>query len=481
MEYKRKSKRAMFRTWFYGPGKALNAGRSPPTTPEHDIFASMSRRSLGQPPSQLYDTGDIAAGLAECMPVSKPRASSRRRLAELSVSLKNNLQRRPLRCSPDSSRADDTTLENMEPLSEGEDEPERLSCYRTFRSNALDLSLLFDNEINRSMGDLAIVNATGSEDVLTPVSPCKRAPQATSESSSVSSTMEDSHIVPDSNTPDSSPLDAQLFKDGKSLHSTLRRPVVPQRDDTATHECLGLYNLYDPSDASLEESAEEEESGEDEDCSSDCNLSHAFDVPSLVADSASCTSSVPCSDHSQTYTIPTFRKGSSPGTVKHWMASLREGSVAELSVNSQPSRAVSFRNRDFYDRLPNGYFDDPLLRSENFEAEDEEVKLPLPGSVRFNDESKLLVYTPRGKPRESPGSTEPATRSILKTKQHAGESLETQRALSCDTVDVQTFLRLFRSNEERRCHDERRNAASRERQLNRYYANGMALSGSHRL
>ena len=545
-----KRKRDIFRTWFHSFEKETVSQ----DTAQNNTSHSVTKRSKGLPPHEFYDDvcyqdaeeqNNIDRCLSEFMETHQQRSSSRKRLVEISLNLKNNFQRRSPQDVPEDSLMEDTTIDTVSSSSisddDSDEDPEKLSCYRSFRTNAVDLSVLFDNEINRSMGDLAIVNTNKNaifqspfqdileksfshldifqDDVLVPVSPYKSArfelPEesecpslSTAESTSVDDRDEDANV----STPGSSPMDDPIVQMGKTQYSTLRCPkaLIPeingencQTEKVQFTDLTGdIYDLYNSSESSLSGIKECSvppvcslgimHTSSDATSASDLQLSAP---PSLMEDSGISTEySRSASDHSQTFTIPTFRKGSELETVADVMTSLRSGAIDEKHLALESKRSMSFTCRDFYDRLPNGYFDDPMCHIENFDDDRDSIYEEQPvvgnntnatgGSVRFNDESKLLLYTPQRKVETIKlnqldsarlnSSRQP--KSILKTKHHDRMGLETERALMCDTVDVQTFLQIFMSNEKRRGNEEQKNVVSRERQLNRYYANGIALN-----
>lgn len=243
-------------------------------------------------------------------------------------------------------------------------------------------------------------------------------------------------------------------------------------------------------------------------------------VPSLVTDDKSASTSRITSDSSQLYTIPTFRNETKRLNIANIVTGLRNRSVETIRStyrhHGRMNRGVSYRDNRFYDTLPETYFtDDQNEENENDSSPDKDdnyhdlscesdkfynsIKSIEPGyyntnmsnhtinnegnSVRFNDESKLFIYTPK---RKGPATLRndqillqqhnldsggtPELKSILKTKDHNKIDVENARAICCDSVNVKSFMKALNDYEEKRLDDDRNNAISREKQLNRYYS-----------
>ena len=243
-------------------------------------------------------------------------------------------------------------------------------------------------------------------------------------------------------------------------------------------------------------------------------------VPSLVIDDKSTSTSRITSDSSQVYTIPTFRNETKRLNIANIITSLRNRSVGTIRSTYRHhggmNRSVSYRDNHFYDTLPDKYFtnDQNEENENNVDSDDDgnyydvtcesdkfynSIKSIEPGyynrsmnsytinnesnSVRFNDESKLFIYTPK---RKGPGTLRNdqillqqnnldsggafELKSILKTKDHNKIDVENARAICCDSVNVKSFMKALNDYEEKRLDDDRNNAISREKQLNRYYS-----------
>lgn len=243
-------------------------------------------------------------------------------------------------------------------------------------------------------------------------------------------------------------------------------------------------------------------------------------VPSLVADDKSTSTSRITSDSSQLYTIPTFRNETKRLNVAKIVTCLRSSSQETVrSTYNNPSRInrrPSYRDSHFYDSLPETYFADQsneVIENNSSTGKNDKyqdlsnesdkiynsIKSAESGyyntrmdncainndgnSVRFNDESRLLIYTPK---RKGPGTLRndqillqqqnldsnatPELKSILKTKDHTKTDIENARAICCDSVNVKSFMKALNEYEEKRLDDDRSNAISRERQLDRYYS-----------
>ncbi|KAG0655795.1 hypothetical protein C6P45_002899 [Maudiozyma exigua] len=243
-------------------------------------------------------------------------------------------------------------------------------------------------------------------------------------------------------------------------------------------------------------------------------------VPSLVTDDKSTSTSRITSDSSQLYTIPTFRNEAKRLNIARIVTCLRSSSQETVrSIYHNPggiNRRASYRDSHFYDSLPETYFADQSndVNENNsntekngkcYDLSNESDKIynsiksiesgyyntsmnncPINNdgnSVHFNDESRLLIYTPK---RKGPGTLRndqillqqqnldsnatSELKSILKTKNYTKTDIENARAICCDSVNVKSFMKALNDYEEKRLDDDRSNAISRERQLDRYYS-----------
>ncbi|SMN21416.1 similar to Saccharomyces cerevisiae YBR045C GIP1 Meiosis-specific regulatory subunit of the Glc7p protein phosphatase [Maudiozyma saulgeensis] len=236
-------------------------------------------------------------------------------------------------------------------------------------------------------------------------------------------------------------------------------------------------------------------------------------VPSLVPEEKSTSTSRITSDSSQLYTIPTFRNDTKSLNIANIVSNLRNGSIDTTRLKCRNAgdgmNTVSYRDEHFYDSLPDKYFcdesiDESIDENENLtndEVEDRETTFALSHpydtvrsfhtgledlsvinnegtSVRFNDHSKLFVYTPkrknlvhsRNEHQLLDSEKNQSLKSILKTKDHISTEIENARAICCDSVNVKSFIQSLNDYEEKRLTDDKNNAISRENQISRYYS-----------
>ncbi|CAI4055240.1 hypothetical protein SKDZ_02G1480 [Saccharomyces kudriavzevii ZP591] len=199
------------------------------------------------------------------------------------------------------------------------------------------------------------------------------------------------------------------------------------------------------------------------------------------------------SGSSKVYTIPTFREVSKLLNISQILSKVCKDDLTQdkltnlIKKHQNKKRCMNFRNKRFYDAF-NPYVDD----QEESELSDIENTLPTDidldirekstSSVRFDENSRLLIYKKSKKLNKDESQSSYATgekRSILKAKRNMQQNEESQRASKCDTVGVAQFLHYFQYTEYKRQRNEAENYRLRGEQLSKYYSEEYPLDISN--
>lgn len=626
---KKKSKRAIIRTWFHGPEKSfINDKNLLHIEGNFDYVsqtASCSIRSKGQSPPQIYDLKDPATIMTEAQETEeltqkkdnfpdtvekeddfeeddleeefgkkKSRRLSRKRLGEIKETFKFNLERMThssgkfslrMNIADDETDFGDTTNGTIK-TTESEAKS-RVSCYQSFRTDPKDLSILYDYAMNTSLGELQktsddtkrsnfqgslfrrlVYQDLSNEDFLEKFKNSSNTvvPEQldlfrndstssiyssiydfgdySDDSESGENCIEDNAIIQAvtpaaihistllENSGNTKRSSKRLLSTGRAGGSKRQRHDINKESfvDTVSKQIipdatlLSVEDSMSPHVPGLEKAGEGSSDGSnssieiDHFLSQPKNMNSVSDednssVPSLVPEENSTSTSRITSESSQLYTIPTFRNETKSLNIANIVSNLKNGSIHTTRLiclnTNDDKKGVSYRDKHFYDSLPDKYFcnesidssldenedltneefDDPettftfshpydTIRSGKMGRQDLSVINNDGNSVRFDDHSKLFVYTPKRKNlvysrNENHLLDSDKTRSlksILKTKDHISTEIENARAICCDSVNVNAFIHSLNDYEEKRLTDERNNALSRENQLNRYYS-----------
>ncbi|EDO17464.1 hypothetical protein Kpol_1037p61, partial [Vanderwaltozyma polyspora DSM 70294] len=163
-----------------------------------------------------------------------------------------------------------------------------------------------------------------------------------------------------------------------------------------------------------------------------------------------------------------------------------------LELLNKTKKNDGFANFTFKSR---GFYEKP---SEH-ESELEEELNPQNSLVKFNKQSYLFVYqktspdkldhsdkrhkhkshphnrcshhkTNNGKRYSLKECQRRKPKSILKAKENESEIEESKRAIKCDNIDVESFMKYFEKIESQKYIDERKLSKIREQQLSNYYS-----------
>lgn len=587
IELKKRSKRAMLKTWFHSTriqDASSTETESIESELKDELCPSISMRSKGQSPSEVYDCQESNTTVSDTEELSgtendddfshkNHHTLTRKKLHELKENLKINLDRirhsrGKFSLSTNKKCGDDNGLdnENISLLTTESEEKDKLSCYRSFRTAARDLDIFYDYAMTISASELGKYsspptnrNFGGSlfrklvyedntsdyklelSDKIDPRKINNHYPVSEIESVDTSSlndsiysnyisheSVTDSHDrnenehppIVDNNSNDLDVYDISnvskatkrlLSRDGIETNGSKRQRF--NLDDT-TPLTAGSDLDFSTSNKSFAEEFDQSSrkvSSNKSQCAVqvfDSKLIPPTDVKIRthitedengkaqlqVEEVQSTSTSRKSSDSSKLYTIPTFREKSEQLSISGIVSSFKNGFLNEeqlQTVNEKFSgQNLSFRNKKFYDILPTDFFEkpiDPMESSDDDEdidcgdsliKKDADLVSSETNSVRFNENSKLFIYTPKKKfvkMYQVDSNAEDSgnflkVKPILKAKYHASTEIETARAMCCDIVNVESFLTSFKKYEEKRYSEEKENAKSRENQINRYYS-----------
>lgn len=237
-------------------------------------------------------------------------------------------------------------------------------------------------------------------------------------------------------------------------------------------------------------------------------------VDDVVSEAVSCAASIP---YEKVYTIPTFRRRNESLRVANIAKCFKDGTLNEEELiqfvdnATNGNESLTFKNREFYDDPSNESNDQPAnveADDRNYVSGEERVNVKTThqvcdvkerGAVKFDRLSCLIVYKPSTKSTSfvnsetktlrdnnrlamsdrkvsvlteavNQGSNNGKAKSILKIKSNTREREELRRALSCDDVDVESFMELFNHFESKKQMEEEKLGEVREDQLNNYYS-----------
>ncbi|CCK72177.1 protein phosphatase regulator GIP1 KNAG_0J00950 [Huiozyma naganishii CBS 8797] len=491
-----------FRRWFHGTAK--DQGRSfkgMAKDSKWDDLSFTSNRSAGVTPPDLnlvpslnqVDSPEInlmkdnLAAMDQLM--EQPQISKRQRLkAHLRFSFEKfkAIGKSKMTSETRKRNSDDKTTDDKNSVTSALPEQEDVACYKYFKSNPQQLSLLFEETMkNKSVTSLEEVIAREKEQ-FTKFGPtgfqigCKRAfnvykgdePSLLSSEGDIS----DSLSTSDAENGQEKELKGRSATGGcetgsfKRLHSSEKNEEYPSKRHC--HEsAVSPTSELEPNDRiqdNNEDMKSDDDSGSKEklvvvNCpSSNENKSSTnegyADSSSTDNESASeCSVATSSSASSKIYSIPTGKEQRCHWTVSRLLGNLKDGTLTERKLDSlnkkgNVSRSLAYQKVDFFQKLPDGFFDNSSLLSDDdcsgkdqVDADSTIDKKIGQLTVRFNDKCSLFVYNAKRRPvtvcTEAKLSREP--RPILKRKENVSELSESMRVKKCDSVRTETFLDYF--------------------------------------
>lgn len=393
---------------------------------------------------------------------------------------------------------DDDNENNPEELDNGSISEGALSCYKSFRTNPEELSLLFDFSMKGAVyqRDLNKINLSSSTAKIG-VFICK---PTESKAPATFDVVSDSLYEPDGESGVDIEESSEQVNTKRSLSSQSEERQVSKRQKYGNNiirvQSETTNEIYDIEAQNLQGELLDSSTARSQEKNDNTKLNKP--LPDLLNKMLNIsdlrTNSTSSSLSSKVYTIPTFRDKSTKLNVAGIVDKFCRGTLTERKLNimikkESSNGKLSYQSDDFYKKLPNDFFEGSFSdeeisvsaespnnskeveKSTNFGIEEGDTTEP---SVRFDRSSRLLVYKTRKHLKKMDSDTSNClleTKSILKTKGNDSESIESLRVSKCDLVDLKSFIKCFNHYETKKLNESEKYSKARENQLLRYYTN----------